>query len=118
MKQVRVHAPDDVRVDEVAEPEPGRRDVVVSVSACGICGSDLGYIRMGGLAGPGGEPMPLGHEFSGVVVHVGADVDDVREGDRVVVHPGDDDLGRIGNGSPEGGLAPLVLVRELVFDGE
>jgi len=117
MKQVRVHAPDDVRVDEVAEPEPGPRDVVVSVAACGICGSDLGYIRMGGLAGPGGEPMPLGHEFSGVVAHVGAEVVDVREGDRVVVHPGDDDLGRIGNGSPEGGLAPLVLVRDAASGG-
>lgn len=117
MKQVRVHGPNDVRVDEVPEPVAGARDVIVRVAACGICGSDLGYIRMGGLAGPGGEPMPLGHEFSGVVDAVGDEVDGVEVGDRVVVHPGDDDLGRIGNGSPEGGLAPLVLVREAARGG-
>jgi threonine dehydrogenase-like Zn-dependent dehydrogenase len=117
MRQVRVHGPDDVRLDEVATPEPGERDVVVRVAACGVCGSDLGYIRMGGLAGPGPEPMPLGHEMAGVVERAGAEVDDVAVGDRVVVHPGDDHLGRIGNGSPEGGLAPTVLVREAAAGG-
>ena len=38
MLQVRVHGPGDARVDDVAEPEPGRADVVVRVAACGICG--------------------------------------------------------------------------------
>jgi len=112
MQQVRVHGPADVRLDEVDDPEPGPRDAVVRVAACGMCGSDLGYIRMGGLAGPGPEPMALGHELAGVVEWAGAEVEDLAPGDRVVVHPGDDELGRIGNGSPEGGLAPRVLVRE------
>jgi len=53
MLQVRVHGPGDVRVDEVPEPDPGPRDVVVRVAAC-ICGSDLSYIKMGGLAGRSG----------------------------------------------------------------
>jgi threonine dehydrogenase-like Zn-dependent dehydrogenase len=109
---VRVHGPDDVRVDDVARPAPGRRDAVVRVTACGICGTDLGYIQHGGLAGPSPEPMPLGHEISGVVDWVGADVESVAVGDRVVVHPGNDELGRIGNGAPEGGLAAAVHVRD------
>lgn len=112
MRQVRVHGPDDVRLDDVRTPEPGPRDAVVEVAACGVCGSDLGYIRLGGLAGPTGTPMPLGHEMSGTVGWVGDEVSDVAVGDRVVVHPGDDDLGRIGNGSPEGGLAPELVVRD------
>jgi len=113
MRQVRVHGADDVRVDEVDPPVPGARDAVVTVAACGICGTDLGYIRHGGLAGPGPEPMPLGHEMAGVVEWVGADVDaGLAVGDRVVVHPGNDELGRIGNGSPEGGLARDLLVRD------
>lgn len=112
MRQVRVHGPGDVRVDDVAAPEPGPRDAVVDVAACGVCGSDLGYIRLGGLAGPTGSPMPLGHEVSGTVGWVGAEVRGVAVGDRVVVHPGDDELGRIGNGSPEGGLAPRLVVRD------
>jgi len=110
--QVRVHGPGDVRVDDVPTPEPGPRDVVVRVAACGICGSDLSYIKMGGLAGPGDTPMCLGHEMAGVVDWVGSDVTSARAGDRVVVQPGDDELGRIGNGAPEGGLTPLLLVTE------
>ncbi|HEY1738003.1 MAG TPA: alcohol dehydrogenase catalytic domain-containing protein, partial [Acidimicrobiia bacterium] len=113
-RQVRVHGPNDTRVDDVAPPDPGPRDVVVQVAACGICGTDLSYISHGGLAGPGPEPMALGHEMAGVVDWVGADVEGVAIGDRVVVHPGDDELGRIGNGAPEGGLTPALLVREAV----
>jgi 2-desacetyl-2-hydroxyethyl bacteriochlorophyllide A dehydrogenase len=112
MRQVRVHGPGDVRVDEVAEPDPGPADVVVRVAACGICGTDLSYISMGGLAGPGAEPMCLGHEMAGTVDWVGAEVTTARVGDRVVVHPGDDEMGRIGNGAPYGGLAPLLVVTD------
>jgi threonine dehydrogenase-like Zn-dependent dehydrogenase len=112
MRQVRVHGPGDVRVDEVDPPAPGPRDAVVRVAACGICGSDLSYIRMGGMAGPGPEPLCLGHEMAGVVDWVGAEVDRVRVGDRVVVEPGNEQLGRIGGGGPEGGLTPELLVRE------
>ncbi len=112
VRQVRVHGPGDVRVDEVAAPEPGPRDAVVRVVACGICGSDLSYIRLGGTRGPGAGPMCLGHEIAGVVDWVGADVRDVSAGDRVVVLPGNDELGRIGNGAAEGGLTPLLLIRE------
>jgi threonine dehydrogenase-like Zn-dependent dehydrogenase len=110
-QQVRVHGPNDVRVDDVAAPAPGPRDAVVRVAACGICGTDLSYIAHGGVAGPGPEPLALGHEMAGVVDWVGADVEGIAVGDRVVVHPGDDELGRIGNGAPEGGLTPLLLVR-------
>ncbi len=112
MLQVRVHGPGDVRVDDVPAPAPGPRDVVVRVAACGLCGSDLSYIRMGGLAGPTGTPMCLGHEMAGVVDWVGSEVSGSRVGDRVVVQPGTDELGRIGNGAPEGGLTPLLLVTE------
>lgn len=112
MRQVRVHGPGDVRLDDVADPQPGPGDAVVRVAACGVCGSDLGYIRLGGLAGPSGTPMPLGHELAGVVESVGVEVTGVAVGDRVVVHPGSDALGRIGNGAGEGGLTPRLLVRD------
>lgn len=112
MRQVRVHGPNEVSLDEVEPPQPGDRDALVRIAACGVCGTDLSYIRMGGLAGPNGEPMPLGHELAGVVEWIGGEVHDVAIGDRVVVHPGADDVGRIGNGGPEGGLTPSLLVRE------
>ncbi len=112
MLQVRVHGPGDVRVDDVPPPRPGSRDVVVRIAACGICGSDLSYVKMGGVAGPTGTPLCLGHEMAGVVDWVGSDVTTTAVGNRVVVQPGNDALGRIGNGAPEGGLTPLLLVTE------
>ena len=111
MRQVRVHGPHDVRIDDVPAPDPGSRDAVVAIEACGICGSDLSYIRLGGMGGPGPEPLCLGHEMAGVVQWVGEDVTSVTAGDRVVVQPGNDELGRIGGGGPEGGLTPELLVR-------
>jgi threonine dehydrogenase-like Zn-dependent dehydrogenase len=112
MRQVRVHGPDDVRLDEVADPgEPGSRDAVIRPTACGICGTDVGYVRLGGLAGPGPEPMALGHEVAGIVEAVGADVAGVGPGDRVTLNP----TARgnmIGNGGPGGGLADRLLVRD------
>ena len=74
MRQVRVHGPGDVRLDDVPEPDPGPRDALVRVAACGICGSDLSYIRLGGMAGPGPEPLCLGHEMAGTVEWVGPEV--------------------------------------------
>jgi threonine dehydrogenase-like Zn-dependent dehydrogenase len=97
-------------VDEVNEPDPGPGDVLLRVTACGSCGSDLSYIAMGGLGAPGGEPMCLGHEISGTVDWIGSEVRSVRVGDRAVVHPGNDQLGRIGNGAPQGGLTSTLLV--------
>lgn len=117
MKQVRIHGPNDARLDDVPEPDPGPRDVVVAVSACGVCGTDLKWIAMGGLPGPTGDPMPLGHELAGVVEAVGDEVTGLAVGDRVVVHPGDDQSGRIGNGAAEGGFAPHLLVREAASGG-
>ncbi|MGD0311938.1 MAG: alcohol dehydrogenase catalytic domain-containing protein [Acidimicrobiales bacterium] len=116
MLQVRIHGPGDVRLDDIAEPDPGPRDVVVRVAACGICGSDLSYITRGGLAGPTGAPLCLGHEMAGIVEWVGPTVTAARVGDRIVVQPGSDELGRIGNGSPQGGLTPLLLVTEADCD--
>jgi (R,R)-butanediol dehydrogenase / meso-butanediol dehydrogenase / diacetyl reductase len=109
MKQIRVHGPNDVRLDEIAEPDPGPRDAVVRVAACGICGSDVSFVHMGGLTG---RPMPLGHELAGIVEWVGDEVTCSAAGDRVVVHPVDEELGRLGSGAGEGGLTPLLLVRE------
>ena len=115
MKQLNLHAPDDVRLDDVPDPEPGPRDVLVRVEVCGICGSDLGYISLGGLAGPSGVPMPLGHEFSGIVDAVGDEVRGLELGARVVVNPMAAD-NQIGNGGPGGAMASHVLVRNVDDD--
>src|SRR5215207_4649310 len=59
MLQVRVHGPGDARVDEVDPPEAGARDAIIRIAACGICGSDLSYIRLGSVGGPRRRPLCL-----------------------------------------------------------
>lgn len=105
-----VHAPDDVRLDPLDRPVAGPDDVVVRVAACGICGSDLGYAKAGGL--PIGEhrPLPLGHEFSGTIEQVGANVTGFATGQRVTVNP-TTAANMIGSGGP-GAFASHILVRD------
>ncbi|MEM6364436.1 MAG: alcohol dehydrogenase catalytic domain-containing protein, partial [Planctomycetota bacterium] len=70
-----------MEVTEVDEPEVGPDDVLVDVRACGICGSDIhGYDGSTGRRIP---PLIMGHEASGVVAAIGANVIDLNVGDRV-----------------------------------
>ena len=59
MKLARIHGPGDVRLDEVDEPELGPDDAILEVGACGICGSDVGYARIGGVMAQAPAPMPI-----------------------------------------------------------
>ena len=69
-------------VQEVDLAEPGPREVLVRLVACGVCHTDL-YTASG--ADPSGySPTVLGHEGAGVVERVGADVRSVKPGDHVV----------------------------------
>jgi L-iditol 2-dehydrogenase len=66
---------------EMPVPAIGPDDVLVRVRACGICGSDVH-----GLDGKTGRripPLVMGHEAAGEVVETGANVTDLRAGDRV-----------------------------------
>ncbi|MCB1843960.1 MAG: alcohol dehydrogenase catalytic domain-containing protein [Halioglobus sp.] len=107
--QARIHGVNQLSLDSVPAPVCGPDDLVVRVRQCGICGSDLGYLAMGGLTGPD-VPMPIGHELWGEVSEAGANVTHVAVGDRVVVQPLANGS-NIGNGGGEGGFTPLLLVR-------
>lgn len=93
---VRWHAARDVRLDEIVRTPPDRGFVEIAVAYCGVCGSDLHEIADGPHAIPVdaphqlsgmSAPITLGHEFSGTVSAVGADVTHVRVGDAVVIEP-------------------------------
>jgi threonine dehydrogenase-like Zn-dependent dehydrogenase len=115
MLQLRIHGPNEVSLDEVAMPALGPRDALLRVQACGICGSDLGYIAYGGVAGPRPEPTPIGHEFSAVIERVGGEVKRYKPGARVVVNPLAG--GNVGNGGELGAFGPQVIVREVDTGG-
>jgi (R,R)-butanediol dehydrogenase/meso-butanediol dehydrogenase/diacetyl reductase len=91
----RLHGREDLRVEEVPDPEPGPGEVKIAVAHNGLCGTDLHEYFDGPMACTN-EPHPLtggalpqimGHEFAGTVAAVGSGVDDVAVGDRVAVEP-------------------------------
>ena len=66
---------------DVPMPRPGPGDVLIKVEACGICGSDVhGYDGSSGRRIP---PLVMGHEASGTVAAIGAEVSDLKEGQPV-----------------------------------
>lgn len=84
-----LHAPHDVRIEERTIPRPGPREVLVEVKAVGVCGSDVHWYehgRIGALVVR--APLVLGHEVSGIIVELGADVTKHTVGDRVALEPG------------------------------
>jgi propanol-preferring alcohol dehydrogenase len=71
-------------LEQVAEPEPGPGEVVVRITAAGVCHTDLHFGS--GLLDLGVAPLTLGHEVVGVVERTGAGVPASRRGERVIVY--------------------------------
>ncbi|MGH4027331.1 zinc-dependent alcohol dehydrogenase family protein [Actinomycetota bacterium Odt1-20B] len=82
MRATTIHAPYDMRVEDVPEPVIQLpTDAVVRVLRACICGSDLWAYRGEAARQPG---QRIGHEFLGIVEETGAEVSGVRRGDLVV----------------------------------
>jgi len=73
-----------LRIVELEPPAPGPAQVLLEVSYCGICGSDLHFRDVPALFPQGTIP---GHEFSGRITALGPGVEGWAAGDRVCVLP-------------------------------
>jgi len=96
MKAALWYAANDIRIENVPEPEVSPGMVKIKVKWCGICGSDLHEYLTGPIAIPTTKPHPItgevapviiGHELSGEVIEIGEGVTKLRVGDRVVLEP-------------------------------
>lgn len=96
MLAARWYSKKDVRIEEIADPQPGPGQVRLRVKACGICGTDLHEYKEGPflipsrphpLTGMDKGPVILGHEFSAQVESTGQGADEFFEGERVTVNP-------------------------------
>ena len=84
MKAVVWHGARDVQVDTVPDPAIEHpTDAIIRVTSSGICGSDLHLYGVLGMFIDEGDI--LGHEPMGIVEEVGAEVDHISKGDRVVI---------------------------------
>jgi L-iditol 2-dehydrogenase len=79
-----LHAVGDMRHETVGRPQPGPGQVLVRISYCGVCGSDIPRTFVKGTYR---FPTIIGHEFAGVVECYGPDVAGWAPGDRVAVFP-------------------------------
>ncbi|QXD14594.1 zinc-dependent alcohol dehydrogenase family protein [Rhodocaloribacter litoris] len=75
--------PEPLRPAELPVPDPGEGEVLIRVSACGVCHTELDEIE--GRTPPPKLPVVPGHQVVGRVVACGPGVSDVHEGDRVGV---------------------------------
>ncbi len=114
MRLLNIHGVGDVRLDVYQRPEAGPRDVVVKMKATGICGSDLSYIKFGGMPAEPGGTTALGHEGAGDVLEVGSEVEGIAVGQRVIINPMMTPS-NIGSGGPEGAFTEELLVREALL---
>ena len=84
MKALTWHGKHDIRCESVPDPKiQDRRDAIIKVTACAICGSDL-HIYDGMIPSMQSGDI-LGHETMGEVVEVGSAIANLKAGDRVVV---------------------------------
>ena len=82
MRGTMLYAPRDIRVEERAKPTiQAPADAIIRISAACVCGSDLWPYR--GIE-PIDGPVPMGHEYAGVVEETGSDVRTIKAGDFVV----------------------------------
>lgn len=73
---------DDIRLEDVATPSPGRGEMLVKVISCGICGSDIvEWYRLPRA------PLVQGHEVGVQVVETGEGVTTFKKGDKLIIAP-------------------------------
>lgn len=95
MTAARLYGPRDLRIDQVPHPgTPGPDQVLLRVTAVGICGSDLHTYQDARIGDtPLEAPLTLGHEFAGVVAELGSgecldgEFNPLQIGTRVAVDP-------------------------------
>lgn len=93
MKALRWHGRGDVRLDDVPDPTPTANQLLVEVTWCGLCGSDLKEWQAGPVVIVAGEhpatglrpPVTMGHEFIGTVLDYGTEVEGWERGTRVAL---------------------------------
>jgi len=83
MRAAILAGPGEIRLDEVALPEPGPGQVRVRLEGCGVCASNLTPWEGPEWMQFPTEPGSLGHEGWGVIDSVGEGVEDLRAGERV-----------------------------------
>jgi 2-desacetyl-2-hydroxyethyl bacteriochlorophyllide A dehydrogenase len=85
MKAILIHAPNDISIQEVSNPERKPNEVIIKVRGMGICGSDIAAYK--GINPLVTYPRIIGHEIAGEVLEAPSGETEIMPGDRVVIEP-------------------------------
>jgi L-iditol 2-dehydrogenase len=85
MRAARLHGKNDLRIEEVGNPQIGEREILLRVKGGFVCGTDIRMYKNGRKGKQ--APITLGHEISGVIEEVGSAVRRYRPGMRAAVAP-------------------------------
>jgi NADPH:quinone reductase-like Zn-dependent oxidoreductase len=80
-----VASPEGVKIADIDQPKPKPTEILVKVKAIALNRADLGSAR-GDISHGASAGRPIGSEFSGEVIEVGAEARDFKKGDRVMCH--------------------------------
>ena len=83
MKAAVYEALDTITVRDIPKPECGPDSIIVQVKACAVCGSDIRIFHSGNNRVK--PPQVIGHELSGIIHEVGANVQGFQPGDRIAM---------------------------------
>ncbi len=85
MKAAVVHGLNDIRIENLPDPQIGSNEILVQVGAAGVCSTDVK--QLAGLSPPRRIPSVLGHELAGTIAEVGNHISGWHVGQRVAVYP-------------------------------
>lgn len=87
MKSAVFYGKHDLRIEDTQRPSITKKQVLIKVMACGVCGTDV-HIYEGNKGDTEIKtPIILGHELSGEIVEIGDEVKNFKVGDRVCIDP-------------------------------
>ncbi|MGN1192661.1 MAG: zinc-binding alcohol dehydrogenase family protein [Dorea sp.] len=85
MKAIQILEPNHLEVIDVEKPViDEKNNILVKMTAAGICGSDIGIYH--GTNAAATYPRIIGHEMVGIIEETGANVKDLKVGDRVIIN--------------------------------
>ncbi|MDR2869380.1 MAG: zinc-dependent dehydrogenase [Deferribacteraceae bacterium] len=87
MKAAFVNAPNEMVVEEIPMHKIGAGEMLMKLGATSICGTDIRIYKNGHFKIPAGQRRVLGHELTGTVVELGANVKGYKKGDRIAMAP-------------------------------
>ena len=87
MLAARLYGKENLRVENIADPEIGPGELLLKVKAATVCGTDIRMYKNGFTGISAQSPLIPGHELSGVIERTGGQISHYREGMRVAVAP-------------------------------